>query len=203
MDHGFFLNHQFLSYARGKDKLVTIKEVLERYNLPLSLAPAINESFKLNIEQNLKSFNAFDDSLFVFSYLLRLGISIGIGTGLSKEVFDIIFSHLGWTKRAFSYIGFSNEIGKSGPEPDMIFDMMSKLKIEDPKEVLKVGDTVSGIREGKNAGCLTAVFLSGVQSEKELIKEEPDYILESLSDLKQVINTNIKCSLTHNSCGLV
>ena len=186
-DHGIFLTSNFFIYNRGKNKLAIIKEVLEKYNLPLSTVPKINDSFTLNIKNSIRNFSAFDDSLFVFSYLLRIGILIWIGTGLSREIFDTIFSHLGWTKRAFSYIGFSEEVGKNRPEPDMIFDMLNKLEIRESKEILKVGDTIADIQEGKNAGCLTAVVLSGTQPEEELLLEKPDYILKSLDDLKTII----------------
>src|SRR5205814_9452270 len=45
--------------------------------------------------------------------------------------------------------------GKGRPYPYMIWENLSKLKIENPKCVLKVDDTVSGIQEGHNAGCWT------------------------------------------------
>ncbi|HJS54581.1 MAG TPA: HAD hydrolase-like protein [Chitinophagaceae bacterium] len=190
IDHGLFLTTEYFNSVRGMNKAYIINEVLERYNLPLSMATAIHASFKSRIKHNLENISAFEDSLYVFSYLLRIGISIGIGTDLSREVFDIIFSHLEWSKKGFNYIGFSDKIGKSRPAPDMIFDMMSKLGIKESKEILKVGDTVASIYDGKKAGCITAALLSGTQSAEELLTEEPDYLMKSLSDIKKIINVN-------------
>lgn len=203
VEHGFYLHHEVFSAERGKDELTVINDVLGWYSLPRAMAPKLYQSFEKNIQKNIEAFCAFDESLFTFSYLLRVGISVGIVTGLSKEVFDFIFSHLGWTQRSFSYIGFSAEIGKSRPEPDMIFDMMSKLNIKDPKEVLKVGDSVADVQEGRNAGCLTAVVLSGTHSLRELMKEKPDYILRSLSDIKGIINVSKKYDLNTSKNRLV
>ena len=186
-DHGFYFNDEFFHSVNGKSKLVIIKEVLYRFNLPLSMADTIYGSFKKNIKNNIENFSSVDDSLIVVCHLLRKGILTGIGTGLSREIFDIIFTHLGWSKRAFNYIGFFNEIAKSGHEFNMICDMMSIFRIGSSKEILKVGDSVADIREGKNAGCLTAVVLSGTQAKNELIEEKPDFILRSLSDLKMVV----------------
>jgi phosphonoacetaldehyde hydrolase len=41
------------------------------------------------------------------------------------------------------------------PEPYMIFKNMDNLNIDDPKTIIKIDDTVSGIKEGLNAGCIT------------------------------------------------
>ncbi len=186
-DHGFYFNNEFFNSVKRKDKLVVIKEVLHRFNLPLSMADTIYGSFKKNIISNIENFSSVDDSRIVFCHLLRRGILTGIGTGLSREIFDIIFTHLGWSKRTFSYIGCFNEIAKNDHEFNVICDMMSIFRIGSSKEILKVGDTVADIREGKKAGCLTAVVLSGAQVKNELIEEMPDFILGSLSDLKMVV----------------
>jgi len=186
-DHGFYFNDEFFNSVIGKDKLVVIKEVVHLFNLPLSMADTIYGSFKKNLKSNIENFSSVDDSLIVFCHLLRRGILTGIGTGLSREIFEIIFAHLGWSKRVFNYIGFFNEIAKNGHELSMICDMMSIFRIGSSKEILKVGDTVADIREGKNAGCLTAIVLQGTQAKNELIEEKPDFILRSLSDLKMVV----------------
>lgn len=186
-DHGFYFNDEFFNSVRGKGKHVIIREVLQRFNLPLSMADMIYVSFKKNIKSNIENFSSFDDSLIVFSHLMRRGILTGIGTGLSREVFDIIFTHLGWSKRTFNYIGFFNEIAKNGHEFNMICDMKSIFRIGSSKEILKVGGTVADIREGKNAGCLTAVVLSAAHAKNELIEEKPDFVLRSLSDLKMIV----------------
>lgn len=186
-DHGFYFTDEFFDSVRGKDNLAIIREVLQRFNLPLSMADAIYGSFRENIKGNIENFSSFDDSLIVFSHLLRKGILTGIGTGLSREVFDIILTHLGWSRKAFNYIGFFNEIPRNGHEFNMIGEMKSIFRIGSLKEILKVGDTVADIREGKSAGCLTAVVLSGTRVKNEFIKERPDFILQSLSDLKLII----------------
>lgn len=51
--------------------------------------------------------------------------------------------------------------GKGRPAPYMIFRNMQLLGIEDVRQVIKVGDTASDMKEGKNAG----VFTIGVLEE--------------------------------------
>jgi len=66
--------------------------------------------------------------------------------------------------------------------------MRSMLGIS-PAELLKVGDTVADIQEGKNAGVLTAVLLSGTQDEVTLIKQNPDFVLHKLTDLIEILRS--------------
>tara|TARA_B100001115_G_C15672837_1_gene324991 strand:- start:318 stop:671 length:354 start_codon:yes stop_codon:yes gene_type:complete len=37
----------------------------------------------------------------------------------------------------------------------MIFENMKRLNLDDPRRIIKIDDTVSGIQEGLNAGCWT------------------------------------------------
>ena len=57
------------------------------------------------------------------------------------------------------------------PYPYMIFKNMEMLKVTGVDKVMKVGDTLSGIREGKNAGVFTVGIIEG-SSEMGLTKEE-------------------------------
>ena len=113
-------------------------------------------------------------------------IKIGLGTGLPKTFFERLFYNFGWEKIHFDYIKTAEEIGKSRPDPDMIFDMMRKFNIKN-SEFLKVGDTISDICEGKNAKVFTAAILSGTQDKSEIMKANPDFTISSLGNLKDII----------------
>jgi phosphoglycolate phosphatase-like HAD superfamily hydrolase len=66
----------------------------------------------------------------------------------------------------------------------MINAAMEKCNVKIKNKVLKVGDTVVDIFEGKNAGVLTAAVLTGTQKKSDLEKFEPDYIIDSIKDIK-------------------
>jgi phosphoglycolate phosphatase-like HAD superfamily hydrolase len=103
-------------------------------------------------------------------------------------LFFDIYSHLQWQVYKFDYIGISSEVGKSRPDPAMIFDMMKKLKVK-ADQFLKVGDTIADIQEGKNAGVKTVVLLSGTQPEKDLMAQSPDFAIHSLQELVAIIES--------------
>ena len=72
------------------------------------------------------------------------------------------------------------------PDPRMIHDAMQRLSITDARQVVKIGDTVVDIQEGRNAGVWTLAVLTGSQTETQLVAAEPDYILPSIRELPEL-----------------
>ena len=86
--------------------------------------------------------------------LQKIGVLIGVTTGFSKEMVDILLCHAkeqGFTPDAA--VGGDEVLNGTRPYPNMLFKNMDLLGIANPKAVIKVDDTVSGIGEGLNAGC--------------------------------------------------
>lgn len=164
-----------------------IKIILEETNHSVILTESILLSFKEHLQKNLNNFSENSGFRELLKYLKENNIKVGIGTGFPREIFDGIFSYLKWEALELDYIGIAEEIGRGRPHPDMIFDMMDKFKIN-KNELLKVGDTAADIQEGKNARVATAVILSGTQNEGDLRKENPDFVIRSLNELKEIIN---------------
>ena len=110
--------------------------------------------------------------------LRGMGIKIGSTTGYTDEMMKIVTEgakEAGYEPDAW----FSpNAVGDAGrPYPYMIFKNMEVLGISSTANVIKVGDTVSDIKEGKNAGVLSVGVIEG-SSEMALSEEE----YRSLSD---------------------
>jgi len=62
------------------------------------------------------------------------------------------------------------------------------FKISESENVLKAGDSVIDIEEGKNANCgWTVGVLTGAQTREQLATAEPTLILDSLADLAKVL----------------
>ena len=186
-DNNVIADRETFKANRGKDKLAVIHLILSQTQQDASLANSIYNSFAKNVENEIENFYPATGAEEIFNYLRKRLIIIGLGTGLSRELFEKILAHVKWDKNVFDYLGISAEVGKSRPNPDMIFDFMNTVKIANPTQVLKVGDTVADIQEGKNAKVITAVILAGTQTKEELEKENPDFIFNSLSEIKSII----------------
>ncbi|MEO5782712.1 MAG: HAD-IA family hydrolase [Ginsengibacter sp.] len=187
-DNNVIADGDLFKANRGKDKLEVIRLILGNTHEDISLANSIYNSFAKNIENEIENFFPADDAAEIFNYLRQRLIKIGLGSGLSRDLLEKILAHVKWDKSLFDYIGLSSEIGKSRPHPDMIFDFMRAIKITDPSRVLKIGDTVADIQEGKNAKAITVAILAGTQTKEELEKQDPDFIFNNLSEIKYIID---------------
>lgn len=104
--------------------------------------------------------------------LREMGIKIGSTTGYTDEMMQIVVpkaKEAGYAPDAW----FSpNSVGNAGrPYPYMIFKNMEVLKVKSIHNVIKVGDTISDIKEGKNAGVYTVGVIEG-SSEMGLTEAE-------------------------------
>ena len=78
----------------------------------------------------------------VFAYIKQRGIKIGLDTGFSNHITDIIIERLGWLKNGIiDYVVSSNQVAAGRPQPFMIKKMMQAAGIDDSKQVVKLGDT--------------------------------------------------------------
>jgi phosphonatase-like hydrolase len=189
-DHHIPFDADLIKANRGRDKMEIIELVLMKEGLSLANATHVYNSFKINFARNIDNFSPNSGTLDIINFLQERKIKIGLGTGLPRDLFELVFAQLKWSDEMVDYIGIGNEVGKARPHPDMINDMMSKLSLINKKEFLKVGDTVADIEEGKNAGVMTAALLAGTQSNEALVKAKPDFNLKRLSDLKRIIETS-------------
>lgn len=181
------IDNEFLQSHRGRGKKEIIKSLLSSRGIPEETTLRVYDDFRSNVESRIGDFSSAHGTKELFSLVKSLNMKLGIGTGLPRSIFELISLQLGWDESKFDYIGIAEEIGSGRPDPAMINNMMKKLDIIESKELLKVGDTAADIQEGKNAGVRTAVVLSGTQDSGMLRNEKPDYVLESLTDIKKII----------------
>ena len=92
----------------------------------------------------------------------EMGISIGSTTGYTDAMMEIV-TH-GAAEQGYKpdfWITPDSVDGLGRPYPYMIFENMRRFCISSVEEVVKVGDTVSDIREGKQAGVRSLGVLEG------------------------------------------
>lgn len=143
--------------------------------------------------------------------LREMGIKIGSTTGYTDEMMDIVVP-MAKEKGYEPDCWFSpNSVSNMGrPYPYMIFKNMETLKVSSVKGVIKVGDTVSDIREGLAAGVITIGVIEGSsimalsEAEYQRLDEDEkanisnhvkevyekagaDYVISNLSELPSLI----------------
>jgi phosphoglycolate phosphatase len=72
------------------------------------------------------------------------------------------------------------------PHPSMLQYMMQEMGVS-PQTTLYVGDMTLDSETAKNAGVRLALIATGGHSKQELMQIQPDYLLERLRDLVEII----------------
>jgi phosphonoacetaldehyde hydrolase len=185
--HAITIDGTLVRNVRGMDKMEAIEAILKLSDKPLEMKSQIFESFKSNVQKSISNFEEHPVLDRVIGQLRERKIVIGIASGLPLVLFQMLFDKFGWQKYSFDYANVYENFPEGRPNPAMIFDMCKKFQME-AGQLLKVGDTVADIEEGKNAGSITAAVLVGTQSDSTLQKAKPDFNLRSLSDVVNILN---------------
>jgi phosphonoacetaldehyde hydrolase len=90
------------------------------------------------------------------------GIRIGSTTGYTHAMMDVVEKEAAAKGYHPDLLVTPEDVDGNGrPKPYMIFRNMQLLQAEDIRKVMKVGDTASDMKEGKNAGVYTVGVLEG------------------------------------------
>ncbi len=116
--------------------------------------------------------------------LREKGIKIGSTTGYTDVMMGVVVpkaAELGYELDCWYSPDSTGNMGR--PYPYMIFKNMETLKVTSVDKVIKAGDTISDIREGKNAGVFTVGILEG-SSLVGLSKEEFEALPEEEKEVR-------------------
>lgn len=109
-----------------------------------------------------------------FRRLRAAGIRVGLDTGFTRDIVDVVLARLGWNdKQLVDVTVTSDEVQRGRPHPDLLLEAMHLLNLTDPRRVAKVGDTPSDLEEGTNAGCGLVVGVTGGSHTAEQLKPFP------------------------------
>jgi HAD superfamily hydrolase (TIGR01549 family) len=173
--------------VRGLNKMEAIGRILRSSNKPMELQSRIFESFTKNVEKNISNFEEHPELGPVIRQLHEREIIVGIASGLSLDLFELLFEKFQWKKYSLDYVNVYENFPEGRPHPTLIFNMCNKFQV-DVTQLLKVGDTVADVEEGKNAGSVTAAILAGTQPDSILQKANADFEIRSLKAVIDIVN---------------
>ena len=178
-----------ISKFSGYNKNEVIKYYVDKQKMdsPIIVLNNLKSEFNYYLKKeysNNNSVNLIHPNLPLFFNLLReQDIKICLNTGYNKDIQNLLIDKLNLLDCIDDYIS-SEEVDRGRPYPYMIERLMFRNNIECPQEVIKIGDSIVNIKEGKHAGCKTVGVLSGSNSKVQLKKEKPDFIINNIMDLK-------------------
>jgi phosphonatase-like hydrolase len=128
----------------------------------------------------------------IFRYLKQRGAFVALNTGFSRNIAEVIVNRFAWSERGLidAFIG-SDEVAKGRPHPDMIFELKRRLNLSADAPVMKVGDTIVDIQEGRAAGCKFNVGVTtGACAKDELEQQQPTHIINYLLEIPVVLQAS-------------
>jgi phosphonatase-like hydrolase len=185
---------EVLSYGAGKEKLQAIIDILDQTNHPTSpeIVKEIYNYFidKLTVNYTTLEIKALPNVERAFKELMHRNIKVVLNTGYNRETAESLVDKLGWKSSIdFDLLVTASDVKQNRPQPDMILFAMAELNINDPKSVIKIGDSAIDILEGKNAGCrLNIGITTGAQTKEQLSEANPDYIIDDIYSIIDLID---------------
>jgi len=181
----------------------TVMKTFDHFNTPRVSLEEFREEFTLPYMDHMKKFGItasqeevdkifidnfrdsgfptpFPDAADVLSQLSSRNINMAVLSShiqafLEEEADRFFVDH----KRFFTHI-----FGSVQDKEEAIGDVLSIARFE-AKDTLIVGDAEHDIAAGKKAGIKTAAILTGYTSREKLLATNPDFVLNSLSELLQ------------------
>ncbi|SDE61824.1 phosphonatase-like hydrolase [Cellulophaga baltica] len=182
-----------LEHGAGKEKHQAIQDILkaEGNKTDLEFSISIFENFKKLLNQayenlHVTSYSGVEELL---DYLKKNGVKRALNTGYDTDTANLLLGKMGWELGSqYDVLVTSDDVTLGRPHPDMILKAMELLGVTDSEMVLKAGDSIIDIEEGKNAKCgITVGVTTGAQTFEQLASARPTFVLDELSRLKDLI----------------
>lgn len=184
---------QVLADGAGKEKAKAIHDILAHY-APEQTAEAEGKIYQRFVEllalayENL-NVTAMDGAEELFAELKRRHIYVVLNTGYNRATAHQLITKLGWTEgKTFDHLITASDVAATRPQPDMILHAMKLCAVTDPRQVMKIGDSIIDIEEGKNAGCgITVGITTGAHTQAQLQSANPDFIMSALLEVVKML----------------
>lgn len=181
-----------LEHGAGKEKHQAIKDILAHVDSGEIDSQTVYENFKVLLDKAYDSLTvtSFEGVVSLLKELRLKNIKIALNTGYTTPVAERLLEKMNWVKGDhYDALITADDVLFGRPNPDMIFEAMEVLNILEPGKVLKAGDSIIDIQEGKNAHCgITVGVTTGAHTREQLESAQPNYVLDSLSEISEYLN---------------
>ncbi|MEM2001338.1 MAG: HAD-IA family hydrolase [Candidatus Methanomethylicaceae archaeon] len=182
---------------RGLDREDVVKVMGKTiFDLFLSVEPRLSpqEQHKLFEEYRRTYMNFIEHTKLIpkvreiLLFLRSRRLKMAVVTTKSRENAEKILSFFGIRSFFDLVIGFE-DVREHKPSAEPIMRAAEGLGLQ-ASELVVVGDTEVDIRAGREAGALTVAVKTGVTPLEKIIAESPNFLIESVSDLPEVLMRN-------------
>jgi len=210
---GIEISTEMVRKPMGLPKFDHIKAISTMLDRPLSEKKIIKvyKVFEKILLNDIEKYCDLKDYVLdVVAELKQNGIKIGSTTGYTSLMMEKVLAKS--MKQGYhpDFCIAPDQVERGRPHPDMILKNLKQFSIHNSREVVKVGDTIVDITEGKNAGCWTVGVIIGsselglsrdefnkltsnkLETKKNSVRKryfraKADFVIDDLNDLKKVL----------------
>ena len=188
-----FSQNQVQEAGAGKEKSQAIRDVLalDGNSHPDDEVATIFADFKQRLAAAYETLDVKEQpgASVTFAKLAQHGIKVFLNTGYDRATAEKLVEKIGWIiGRDIDGLVTASDVENGRPAPDMIQLAIRQIGGASSESVAKIGDSAIDIEEGRNAGCgMTFGVTTGAQSESQLRAAEPTHVVDSLSEMYELI----------------
>ncbi len=187
-----------LTHGGGKEKRTAIEDILTLLQGDTPDSGLVDDAFTtfkalLKEAYDNQPVKPMQGAEAMFAQLKAHDIRIALNTGYNRATAEKIIQQLDWyEQKTFDVLVTADQVKRGRPHPDMILLAMERVGVDNPQQVIKVGDTGIDIAEGKEAGCgLTVGVTTGAQTLDQISLAEPDHVIDHLHGLGNIMGLEI------------
>ena len=190
---GIHLSDADVSAVRGKSKRQAIHELLVNHggeDLATRRSSSVYAEFKNLLLDCYREapVNAIQGTPDLFSWSHNNDIRVALTTGFDRDLAELILSRLEWTTMVDALV-CNDDVDAGRPAPDMILAAMRQSRCADVACVASVGDTVSDLEAGANAGTRWNIgVLSGAHTREQLSTAPHTALIDSIAELPELLS---------------
>ncbi|MDH2900250.1 MAG: HAD family hydrolase [archaeon] len=138
----------------------------------------------LELESSAEA-TAYEGSLILLKILKERGILSAVVTNAGRAPVEKVLEKLGFLPYLVTVVT-RDELLMLKPEPEGIRKVLGTLNL-DKADVIYVGDAIEDMEAARNAGVAYVALTGGLHSANLLIEKEPDYVISSIEEMKELI----------------
>ena len=178
--------------VRGRSKVDAIRELLTAHRdaaFADNKTPTVYAAFKRFLLDCYRSgpLQPIDGAAVTFAWCRSIDIGVTLTTGFDRDLATLLVDRLDWND-AIDALVCNDDVAAGRPAPDLILAAMRRRQVTDVARVASVGDTVSDLEAGANAGTgFNVGVLSGAHSREQLAAAPHTALIASVADLPALL----------------
>lgn len=189
-DMNIDLSDERIAEVRGKSKREAIAELLTNelgIQKSRSLCDQVHDAFRTRLKEHYGQGRTLpiEGAADTFAWCNSVNAKVALTTGFDRSIVNLLLESLGW-QQAVDVVVCNDDVPEGRPAPFLIEKAMELTGIDTVDNVACIGDTVSDLQAGVNAGVRwNFAVLTGAHDETRLSEVNGAIILGNVAELPE------------------